>query len=83
MHVFTFLYNTMLRFFGNYCIDPGQSLWPVPYPPYLPTICQKLKRLWHFEIFVNTGPYWSVDCKRLLLLQFLSDPCIANVDTWR
>ncbi len=23
------------------------------------SICQKLKLLWHFEIFVSTGPFWG------------------------
>ncbi len=36
-------------------------------------ICQKLKILWHFEIFVNTGPYGTRNFKRLFLLQFSSD----------
>ena len=35
-------------------------------------ICQKLKILWHFEIFINTGPYGAGNFK-MLLLQFLSD----------
>ena len=36
-------------------------------------ICQKLKILWHFEIFVNTGPYEAVNFKMQLLPQFSSD----------
>ncbi len=36
-------------------------------------ICQKLKNLWHFQIFVNTGPYGAGNFKMLLLLQFLSN----------
>ncbi len=35
-------------------------------------ICQNLKILWHFEIFVNIGPYGAGNFKMLLLLQFLS-----------
>ncbi len=30
-------------------------------------ICQKLKILWHFDIFFNTGPYESVNFKTILL----------------
>ncbi len=33
-------------------------------------MCQKLKILWHFEIFVNAGPYGAGNLKALLLLQF-------------
>ncbi len=36
-------------------------------------ICQNLKNLWHFEIFVNTEPYGAGTYKTLLLLQFSSD----------
>ncbi len=35
-------------------------------------ICQTLKLLWHFDFFVNTGPYGSGNFKMLLLLQFWS-----------
>ncbi len=35
-------------------------------------ICQKLRILWHFEIFANTGPYGAGDFKMLPLLQFSS-----------
>ena len=35
-------------------------------------ICQKLKIVWYFEIFVNTGPYGAGNFKTLLL-QFSSD----------
>ena len=40
--------------------------------PFL-VICQKLKILWHFENFVNTGPYGAGNFKALLLLQFASN----------
>ncbi len=33
----------------------------------------KMKVLWHFEIFVSTGPYGVGNFKALLLLQFSSD----------
>ena len=36
-------------------------------------ICQKLKILSYFEIFVKTGPYRAGNFKMLLLLQFSSD----------
>ncbi len=36
-------------------------------------IYQKLKILWHFEIFLNTGPYGAGNFKALLLLQFSSE----------
>ncbi len=36
--------------------------------------CQKLQKLWHFEICVNTGPYGPGNFKTLLILQFSSDP---------
>ncbi len=36
-------------------------------------MCQKLKLLWHFEVFVNTGPYGAENFKTLLVLQFSSD----------
>ncbi len=35
-------------------------------------IDQKLKILWHFEVFVNTGTNGTGNLKKLLLLQFLS-----------
>ena len=36
-------------------------------------IYQKLKILWHFEIFLNAGAYGAGNFKTLLLLQFSSD----------
>ena len=33
-------------------------------------ICQKLQKLWHFEFFLNTGPYGAGCLKTLLLPQF-------------
>ncbi len=35
-------------------------------------ICQNLKILWYFEIFVNTEPYGTGNFKTLLLVQFHS-----------
>ena len=45
--------------------------------PFL-AICQKLKMLWHFEIFVNTEPYGAGNFKALLL-QFSSN---VNQTSW-
>ncbi len=39
---------------------------------FLP-ICQKLTVLWHFEHFVNKGPYRPVNFKTVPLLQFSTD----------
>ena len=36
-------------------------------------MCPKLKILWHFEIFLDRGPYGTGNFKMLLLLQFSSD----------
>ena len=45
---------------------------------YFGAIRQKLKILWHFEIFVNTGPYWAGNFKALLLLHIF-DPIWAKL----
>ncbi len=37
-------------------------------------ICQKLKKLWHFEIFVNTGPYGAGNFNVLFLPRFSLEP---------
>ncbi len=34
-------------------------------------ICQKLKMLWHFEIFVNSEPYGAGNFKTLFSLCFI------------
>ena len=36
-------------------------------------ICQKLQKLWHFEIFLYTGPHAAENFKVLFLPQFLLD----------
>ena len=40
---------------------------------YFLAICHKLKILWHFEMFVNTGACGAGNFKTLLILQFSSD----------
>ncbi len=37
-------------------------------------ICQTLRKLWHFEIFLNTGPYAAENFKMLFLPQFSLEP---------
>ncbi len=49
---------------------------------YFLAICQILKSLRHFEIFVNTGPHGAKNFKTLLLLQFSSnlyDSCHGGI----
>ncbi len=70
-----------LRFLRNCCMGPGQILCAVPCPPYHQTIffsffkiliaiwdLPKLKILWRFEIFVNTGSYGAGNFKTLFRL---------------
>ena len=67
-----------LRFLGNRCMDPGQSLWVAPSPPYLHTIFFFFQNFHFFFqiftifVFVNMGPYGSKPFKTLLVLQFSS-----------
>ncbi len=49
--------------------------------PFL-AICQKLQKLWHFEFFLNTGPYATGIFKVLFLPQFSLSPSHDGKSKW-
>ncbi len=78
----------MLRFSKGYCSPSFQSISTKFYRKYVghegiqavtlfwrkfAKICENLKFLWHFVIFVNTGQYGSGIFKTLLIVQFSSN----------
>ncbi len=71
-HQFSHSISTKLSFklYCKYVCQEG--IWAITFL----AICPNLKILWHFDIFVNTGPYQAGNFKRLLLLQIfvLSNP---------
>ena len=82
-HLVHFVKFAMLRFSKGYCCHSFHSISGKLYCKYVGhegiqavtvlAICQNLKILWRFEIFVNTEPYGTGNFKTLLLRQFSCD----------
>ncbi len=80
----TFCKIQMLRFLKDLCSNSFHPISATLYGKFgnqrgiqnitVLVICQVLKKLWHVEIFVNTGPYGVGNLETLLLLHFSVRP---------